>query len=58
MHRQVYAHADGRAALVVPAFEYTDLADGVDQKTFPTDKEVTVSFILPLPKLTSVTFRA
>lgn len=31
---------DGAAALVVPAFEYTDLADGVDQKTFPTDKEV------------------
>ena len=49
---------DGRAALVVPAFEYTDLADGVDQKTFPTDKEVTCSFILPLPKLTSIAFRA
>lgn len=30
----------GRAALVVPAFEYTDLADGVDQRTFPSDKEV------------------
>ncbi|EPT00461.1 hypothetical protein FOMPIDRAFT_128238 [Fomitopsis schrenkii] len=29
----------GRAALVVPAFEYTDLADGVDQRTFPSDKE-------------------
>ncbi|KAH9917541.1 uncharacterized protein B0H18DRAFT_1087043 [Fomitopsis serialis] len=30
---------EGRAALVVPAFEYTNLADGVDQRTFPTDKE-------------------
>ncbi|TFY50703.1 hypothetical protein EVJ58_g10927 [Rhodofomes roseus] len=30
---------EGRAALVVPAFEYTNLADGVDQRTFPTDKK-------------------
>ncbi|KZT69694.1 glycosyltransferase family 49 protein [Daedalea quercina L-15889] len=30
---------EGRAALVVPAFEYTNLEDGVDQRTFPVDKE-------------------
>lgn len=49
---------DGRAALVVPAFEYTDLADGVDQKTFPTDKEVTYLFIWPILQLTRTFIRA
>ncbi|PCH36650.1 glycosyltransferase family 49 protein [Wolfiporia cocos MD-104 SS10] len=29
----------GRAALVVPAFEYIKLEDGADQMNFPTDKE-------------------
>lgn len=31
---------NGTAALVVPAFEYTKQEDGVDQRTFPKDKEV------------------
>lgn len=31
---------DGRAALVVPAFEYVRQEDGLDQWTFPTNKEV------------------
>ena len=39
---------DGRAALVVPAFEYTDLADGVDQRSFPSDKEVLYSLTPPI----------
>lgn len=30
----------GTAALVVPAFEYVKQKDGMDQKTFPTDKAV------------------
>ncbi|KZT05466.1 glycosyltransferase family 49 protein [Laetiporus sulphureus 93-53] len=30
---------DGNAALVVPAFEYVNLDDGVDQRSFPADKE-------------------
>ncbi|KAI0960766.1 hypothetical protein AcV7_000060 [Taiwanofungus camphoratus] len=42
---------DGTAALVVPAFEYVRQEDGVDQKTFPTDKEV--HFILALTALYS-----
>lgn len=31
---------NGTAALVVPVFEYTRQEDGVDQGTFPQDKEV------------------
>ncbi|KAI8078874.1 glycosyl-transferase for dystroglycan-domain-containing protein [Halteromyces radiatus] len=31
--------ANGRVALVVPAFEYVAQADGVDYKTFPTTKQ-------------------
>lgn len=31
---------EGRAALVVPAFEYANLEDGMDQRKFPRDKEV------------------
>ena len=34
---------DGRAVLVVPAFEYVKQEDGLDQWTFPTDKEVCLS---------------
>lgn len=30
----------GRAALVIPAFEYVRQEDGLDQRTFPTDKAV------------------
>jgi len=30
----------GNAAFVVPAFEYMTHSDGLDQTTFPTDKEV------------------
>ena len=31
---------EGTAALVVPAFEYVKQPDGIDQRTFPTDKQV------------------
>ena len=31
---------DGHAAFVVPAFEYVKQQDGLDQKSFPRDKEV------------------
>ncbi|TBU34839.1 glycosyl-transferase for dystroglycan-domain-containing protein [Dichomitus squalens] len=30
---------EGTAALVVPAFEYVKQRDGIDQRTFPTDKQ-------------------
>lgn len=33
---------DGSAALVIPVFEYVNQDDGVDQRTFPQDKEVTI----------------
>ena len=33
----------GQAALVLPAFEYADQADGTDPSTFPDDKEVSPS---------------
>lgn len=33
----------GTAALVIPAFEYTKQDDGVDQSTFPRDKQVSSS---------------
>lgn len=37
---------DGKVALVVPAFEYVRQEDGVDQSTFPRDKEV----CYPIPR--------
>lgn len=36
----------GTAALVLPAFEYAKQEDGVDQTTFPQDKQVAFSFLL------------
>lgn len=33
---------NGTAALVVPAFEYVKQKDGMDQKSFPTDKGASV----------------
>lgn len=34
----------GTAALVLPAFEYVKQEDGIDQETFPRDKEVRAVF--------------
>ena len=42
---------EGSAALVVPAFEYVKQEDGVDQRAFPADKEVSQSFLLRLRSL-------
>ncbi|OBZ69784.1 Glycosyltransferase-like protein gnt15 [Grifola frondosa] len=39
---------EGSAALVVPAFEYVKQEDGADQRSFPTDKEASSSFMLLL----------
>ncbi|OSX61822.1 glycosyltransferase family 49 protein [Postia placenta MAD-698-R-SB12] len=40
---------EGRAALVVPAFEYANLEDGMDQRKFPRDKESLVQLTRESP---------
>lgn len=37
---------DGSAALVIPVFEYVNQNDGVDQRTFPQDKEVAIFYCI------------
>jgi hypothetical protein len=41
---------NGYAALVVPAFEYLNQQDGIDPDTFPSDKKVFFSLLLPLSR--------
>lgn len=36
---------EGNSAFVIPAFEYTKHSDGLDRKTFPRNKEVSLSHI-------------
>ncbi|KAI0342318.1 hypothetical protein BDW22DRAFT_1440154 [Trametopsis cervina] len=43
---------DGKIALVLPAFEYVRQEDGIDQSTFPRDKEVLMRLTSgPTPKI-------
>ncbi|GBE81042.1 glycosyltransferase family 49 protein [Sparassis crispa] len=42
---------EGRAALVVPAFEYVRQEDGMDQRSFPTDKETLLLLTRAAPPL-------
>ncbi|KAI0358970.1 hypothetical protein OH77DRAFT_1420483 [Trametes cingulata] len=40
---------EGTAALVVPAFEYVKQEEGVDQRTFPADKEALLRLVKAAP---------